>query len=395
MLNTEDRKPLFSLAFSKDEFADRREKLLARMRAENIDAVVVTSAANYYYLCGLALSVPLGTFALIIRKDGQGYWVIRKIEITNLEEFVEAAGWSEVAKAVGDEENSEEEFSRAITRVVGEKARVGFELSSRSVSFSNIQAVARDSSIEIWDVTPMIESLRMVKTPKEIEYLARSGEMTAAAMNDTIAALKDGVTDSQLAAQASYSLLSRGSDTLTQTPFVTAGLRSALAHSTSVNERILPGEIVNFEFSSVVERYCTPVFRGAVLGQPSNEIRDFHDASLAALNAALAGFAPGMTSHDADRVLRAELERTGYAQYSLCRAAYSIGIGYMPSWDEDHIMKVREHDQRILQPGMCFHIVPSMYKLGLGGVCCSMSVVMTETGTRNLVPHEPKLYVVD
>ncbi len=56
-------------------------------------------------------------------------------------------------------------------------------------------------------------------------------------------------------------------------------------------------------------------------------------------------------------------------------------------------MNMRPGDDRVLEPGMCFHVVPALYKEGFGAVCCSMPVVVTESGLEPLIDLEPKLFV--
>ena len=42
---------------------------------------------------------------------------------------------------------------------------------------------------------------------------------------------------------------------------------------------------------------------------------------------------------------------------------------------------------------MTFHLVPALYKAGFGAVCCSLPVVVTETGLQPLLDLEAKLFV--
>ena len=141
-------------------------------------------------------------------------------------------------------------------------------------------------------------------------------------------------------------------------------------------------------------RYCAPVYRIAMRGEPSAELARFHDASRAGLLAGMEKIGPGLTSHDADRVVREAISEAGYLEYFTVRAGYSVGLGFVPSWDEDHIMKLRPNDTRLLEPGMVFHLVPALYKAGVGAVCCSNTVHVTENGLEALVPIEPELLVV-
>ena len=56
-------------------------------------------------------------------------------------------------------------------------------------------------------------------------------------------------------------------------------------------------------------------------------------------------------------------------------------------------MAIRPDDQRVLAPGMCFHLVPALYKEGVGCVCASMPIEVTDLGVSKLTSIEPKLFI--
>jgi Xaa-Pro dipeptidase len=243
------------------------------------------------------------------------------------------------------------------------------------------------------NISGLVEAFRAVKSAAEIACLREAGKLTAAVHREMLAKLVEGQTDSELATNCFAALARLGSDPLPMAPLVVAGARSALAHATYANIPIRRGELITQEFGGVVKRYCAPTYRVAMIGQPSAEARRFHDASRDALLAGLDKIGPGMTSHDADRVVRESIQRSGYLDYFTVRAAYSVGLGFVPSWDEDHIMKLRPNDTRIVKPGMVFHLVPALYKPGLGAACCSNTICVTEDGVEALVPIEPELLI--
>ena len=177
-------------------------------------------------------------------------------------------------------------------------------------------------------------------------------------------------------------------------PYVTVGERTFLAHSSWVGHPIQRGEIVNTEMAARVNGYNAPCFRVSVIGAPCEALKQFHAASERGLHAGLEGIRPGMTSHAADRVVRDAIEQTEFGEYFVVRAAYGIGLEFAPAWSEDHVMSIRPGDERVLAAGMCFHLVPALYKAGFGAVCCSLPVLVTSHGLEPLLDHVPKLYVV-
>jgi Xaa-Pro aminopeptidase len=91
--------------------------------------------------------------------------------------------------------------------------------------------------------------------------------------------------------------------------------------------------------------------------------------------------------------VRRAIERTGFGEHFVVRAAYGIGLAFGPTWSEENVMSVRPGDERLLRPGMCFHVVPALYKEDVGAVCCSLPVVVGERGLEPLLDLEAKLFV--
>ncbi len=101
-----------------------------------------------------------------------------------------------------------------------------------------------------------------------------------------------------------------------------------------------------------------------------------------------------MTAQQADAAVRDAVARAGFADCFPVRAAYGIGIGFSPSWAEQDVAQIRPGDQRRLQPGMCFHLVPALYREDLGAVCCSLPIHLTERGVEPLADIEAELFVL-
>jgi Xaa-Pro dipeptidase len=387
--------PLMRFPFSQDEFRSRREAFLEEMRRRDMNAALISSGPNFFYLTGMPISVNLGAFTLLLRDDGRGYWIGRRTEMSNVRVFVELTGWSEEGGAIADEEDTTEALARHVSRIAGTSATVGTELATGFLAPAALDVFRRIApGIKLVNSSGIVEELRVIKSAAEIELLRQSGKMTSETLKRGIATIKEGMTDSALAATLYSEALRLGSGSFAWGPAVTVGARSAMAHSTFANLPIARGELINMEMAAVVSRYCAPCFRVAIIGQPSAEVRRFHDASLAGALAGRKGIGPGMTSHEADRIVREAIDRSGFLEYFTVRAAYSVGIGFPPTWDEDYIMKLRPNDQRVVKPGMVFHLVPALYKLGLGAVCCSSSIAVTNNGVEVLTPIEPQLFIV-
>ena len=78
----------------------------------------------------------------------------------------------------------------------------------------------------------------------------------------------------------------------------------------------------------------------------------------AAVDAAMDTIRPGVTAADVDHAARSVVEKAGFGEYWRHRLGYSIGVNYPPDWGEGEIISLRKGEERELQPGMTFHMVP-------------------------------------
>ena len=368
------------LAFDAAEFARRHAGLLAGMRARGLDAVILNSTENIFYLTGFG-SLAYGTTALVVGADGAGVWVIRRTELSNIA-ALNAELWAKDGVGVADGED----FGAALRKVLADRwpgaRRIGIELGSIKTSLAGFVGIS--AGPEWVNATGLVETLRRVKSAAEIALLQQAGHIVAAACRDGFDALRPGITDTQLAAVVTESLIRRGSDRIAQMPNVCAGPRTARAHVTWCGDEILPNQVVNIEPAASVADYHTPVYRMYSLGEPPAEAGRLFAVCREALDAGYAGVRPGMTSHDAARVFETVIEKAGLAEFMVTRPAYSIGCAFPPGWGEDDVAAIRRGSEQQLEAGMCFHVVPCLYKPGLGCIAASMPSVLTDAGFRPL-----------
>jgi Xaa-Pro dipeptidase len=112
------------------------------------------------------------------------------------------------------------------------------------------------------------------------------------------------------------------------------------------------------------------------------------DVCRAALDEGYARVRPGMTSHDAARIFESFIEKAGFSEHMVTRPAYSIGAAFPPGWGEDNVVAIRTGHEAMLEEGMCFHVVPCLYKDGVGCVAASMPSVLTSKGFEALADDQ-------
>jgi Xaa-Pro dipeptidase len=383
------------LPFARQEFTGRRDQLVELLKQRKIDLALITSPANYFYLTGLASNVTSYLFALALQPNGRGLWIGRRMEMSNVVALAPEC-WATERVPIDDSEDAIARLAEAASAIAGPGATVGIEFASPQLSMGDFARLrAAVPAMQFVDFSGTVESMRTVKSAAELDYLRAAGAIVGKAMAATLRNLRYGARDSDLAAALIAAAIQGGSEPMAEGPYVTSGPRSFRAHSSWTHAVIGRGEAINTEMAAARAHYHTPVFRMSVFGAPGDELRRLHDASAAGLRAGLEKIEAGMTSAQADAVVRQRIEKAGCGEFFTVRAAYGIGLGFPPGWGENSIMSIRPGDERRLRPGMCFHMVPALYKPGLGAVCCSMPFHIGARGIEPLTQIEPDLFILD
>jgi len=381
--------------FAAEELAGRVAKTRELMRERRIDALLVFAPHNYYYLTGFQSGLSHSLTTLILPLEGRGVWVVRRTELSNIRSLLGDDVEGD-AHGVADDEDYIGVLARVLRSLRLQRARLGIDMNALYFNIAHerkLREVLPEAMLE--DGSLLVERVRMQKSDAELAYMRCAGVISALALKTGFATLTDGVTDTDLAVAVMSAAFKAGSERMGMLPFVASGPRTAMAHATWIGQPIKRGEVVNVELAAAVERYHVPVFRVASIGPPPDEIARMHEASQAALYSALGSIRAGMTSGEADATMRRPIERAGFGEQFVVRGAYSIGIGFAPSWGEGNTLAaIKPGSADVLLPGMTFHLVPALYKDGVGCVCCSMPVAITEAGVEPLAPIEPQLFII-
>ncbi len=378
MTNDFDRLP-----FAPEEYLARRDALRLLMDERGIDACIFNSTENMYYLTGFG-SLAYGATALIVRADGRAVWVMRLTDLSNIRALKDQL-WVNDSFGVADGQDYSTIVDRTLREFVPGNPVV-------AVEYDSVQSVLRGflapRSEKVVNASGLVEHLRRVKSPAEIEYLHKAGRIAARSCRDGFEALHEGMTDTELAAVVTSSMLSNGSHRPAKMPNVCAGPRTARAHVTWCGAPIARGDLVNIEPAASIYDYHTPIFRFYSIGQPADRVLRMFDVCKEALNEGYASVRPGMTSHEAARIFESVIERRGFAEFMVTRPGYSIGGSFPPGWGEDNVMAIRAGHEAILEEGMCFHICSCLYEDGVGCVGASMPSVLTARGFESLSGDE-------
>ena len=379
------------LPFTQEEYDARVNKVRAEMAADGLDGLIVMSPANLHYLSGYYTFSVSNLTALVLPSEGDAGVVTASCEIP----AAVLSGWVEdVVSFAWDEGGLVASKVAAMleTRGLGSK-RIGMEMGRGGPVPELVAELGRIlPNASILDASDLVTRVKKIKSARELEYMREAGRMSVAGANASLAAIRSGVTDNELAQVGYSTIIGAGSEFMSTDPIVTTGARASWHHTTFRRLPLNPGDVAFLEYSGCYHRYNAPIMRTGVLGEPSDEVRRIADAVEKTLNLVIENAKAGRTSHDV-----ALAAHQGYAgmedeMWFMGICGYSVGVGFPPSW-ADGAAFIAEGNDTVLEPGMTFHL-PIMFRVPRRfGVGMSETIAITEEGCEVLTEESRGLYV--
>ena len=385
------------MAIDPQEFQDRLDKTRARMREADLDALVVVDPANLHYLTGYNAWSFYTPQALFVDHDNVPTLFMRAMDADGAHRTVEPGtctviGYPEALVHRRDTHPLEWIAEQLRDAGLGRSMQVGIEGDAHFFSVRAFQSLQR--VLPEWTIVEsheLVNWVRLVKSPAEIELMRKAGRVSSEVMRTAIDAIDVGVQQNELAAiiQAAQA---RGVDDVAGdypaiVPLIMAGPAVDTPHLTFSNARF-NAEAVSLELVGVHQRYHAPLARTVSLAPPSKELERLAAVTAEGLDLVLTGTKPGMEVREAHALWQRHITANGFEKAS--RLGYSIGIGYPPDWGE-RTVSIRNDDTTILEPGMCFHVIAGMWLET--GCEISESIVVTDTGVEALT-NAPRALIV-
>lgn len=161
------------------------------------------------------------------------------------------------------------------------------------------------------------------------------------------------------------------------------GRNAAIPHAMAANITFQPGDLLVTGASAPVWGYVSELERTMILGEPSEEQRDYFAHMLALQDLAFNAMGPGITCSEVDQAVRAYYEQHDLKPYWKHHTGHAIGLRY----HEGPFLDIGDHTE--LKPGMVMTVEPGLYIPKLGGFRHSDTVVITEDGVE-LLTYYPR-----
>ena len=351
--------------------SERLNRLREVLSEKDLDAIVITHLSNRFYLSGfLAEDHPPNESAghLVISQD-RAVLVTSPIEAENA--GAQAPGFDVVSTS--REKPGLASNDAAVIHSMDAK-RIGFEDSA--ILYKDYRTIKKNlpEDVKLIAVGSLVDDLRMIKTPEEIEKLARALRITDEALSRVEPTIQAGEAEKAVGWRIEQAFRELGAEGPAFPTIVASGPNAALPHHPTGDRIIQEGEPIVIDMGAYIDGYCGDLTRTVWVGEPEPKLREIYQIVYDAIEAAEAGIRPGMTGKEADAIARDVIDQAGYGD----RFIHSLGHGLGVRVHEGPSLSPRYEQE--LEPGNVVTIEPGIYIPGWGGVRIEDVATITEDG---------------
>ncbi len=351
------------------------------MRNAGLDALAFVPGPNFLYLTGLNFHLMERPTILILDRDGG---------ITAIMPALERLKWSTAFPDAAtfywqDSDGFETAFSGAAAALG--KVNIGVE-GGRMRMFESDALLRQARGGTVSNADAVLADLRMIKEEDEVAQLQEAIRISEAALEDTVEAVRAGMTERQVKSILLGRMLARGAEEFSFDPIVLAGGNAANPHGKSGDTPLEPGDVMLVDFGARTGGYNADITRTFFIGHASDEHAEIYAAVEAAnavgRNAAVAG----MPAHDLDSRVTECLADSPFGDMVVHKTGHGLGL------DVHEPPQVMIGNRQRLDPGTVFTIEPGLYRTDDIGVRIEDNVVMTPRGARSLTGFDRRLRTI-
>jgi Xaa-Pro aminopeptidase len=305
-------------------FKQRLEKCGQLMQAAELDVLLLTKPSNMYYLTG---DGRLCAYALVTR-EGQ---VALGVPQTDLEDVKRLARFDHLV-GFENEVGMIHSIAHYFKHFGIDRGQMGLEFTFLTQSMMGMMTHphAKPKDIIVKGATAILSELRLVKETEEIERMREAARVASAGMKAAVAAVKPGLTESQIAAEAEYAMRQAGAEDFWRS-YVSSGPRTSIAHGLPSSRKIETGDLVMIDLHPIVDNYSSDICRTVCAGKPTPEQQAVYDLYVKGLQATIAKVRAGVGLVDLEETLHGIFKEAGQGSHIFGPSIHGIGINFEES----------------------------------------------------------------
>ncbi|MEQ8821077.1 MAG: Xaa-Pro peptidase family protein [Sumerlaeia bacterium] len=368
-------------AAGKPVVEQRLERLRERIRAAEVDALLIQNLVNINYLTGFA-----GSHGLLI-VDGEAARLVTDGRYWEIAEGLLAESGSS-ARIVAEPKGGKDEFFKDLFKDLG-YGKLGFEGSLSVDAFDKLKERTTGAKTKLAKVSGQVEELRQVKDAGEIKAIRKAAKVADQMMEVAFQNIRSGVREWEVSLAIRRAAEDLGVRGESFTNIVASGPNASRPHHSPGKRKMKKGDMVTVDLGAVVDGYCSDLTRNPVIGKASRDYEKMYAACLDANEAVIKACRAGAICRELDAMAREIVKSHGFPDFN-----HGLGHAVGMEIHESPRFSADTNEDVKLVPGNVMTIEPGIYVPGFGGVRIEDLVVVEEGGCRVLSKSPKELRVL-
>ena len=343
-------------------FKNNLEKLRSKMNENDIELSIITDDDNLYYFTGyhdfLHMDFNRPTI-LLVPKDEQSILITPLLDVLLVPEDTPADKIETWNDGIG------EEWRECLPKIIGKYNKIFFERFKINATVSNYLAEIISGKI-MGNITPIIDSIRMIKSDEELQIARHAGEVAMAMMDGAKSVIAHNVPEFEIALAQSEAGTRKAAELLkshypnspNMSPnihflaAISSGKDLPKTHHRASTKLVKKGDPIFCCYcgSTNFHRFKLGFDRVFWVGeiQQKEQIKAF-EVAVKSQKAALDVLGPGVTAEEVHAAYADTVQSEGYP-YPTFRCGRGTGFSFL---EEPQLVV---GNKTVLQPGMVFAV---------------------------------------
>ncbi len=321
-----------ALHFSKEEFSQRKTKVLKSMTEQNIDALLMFRQESMYWLTGYDTFGYVFFQTLVLDKNGN---VILLTRAPDLRQAQNTSNIENIKIWVDkDGANPTDDLKIILDELTLKGKKVGIEYEAYGMTGRN--ALRLNKSLEnycnVEDQSELITKLRVIKSQEEIIYVKKAAKLADNALDQAWKHAKAGASEAKILAEMQKAVLEGGGDYPANEYIIGSGHNALLCRYQAEKRNLSNQDQLSIEWAGTYKHYHSAMFRTIPIGKADPKHVKMHEACVQALTNCENKLKPGNKIGKVFDVHAKTFDDLGYNKSRMNACGYSLGSTFSPNW---------------------------------------------------------------
>ena len=321
-----------ALHFSKEEFSNRKAKILKSMKEQNLDALLMFRQESMYWLTGYDTFGYVFFQTLVLDKNGN---VILLTRAPDLRQAQNTSNIEDIRIWVDkDGSNPTDDLKLILNELSLKGKNIGIEYEAYGMTGRN--ALRLNKSLEnycnIEDQSELITKLRVIKSKEEIVFVKKAAELADNALDQAWKNTKAGASEAKILAEMQKAVLEGGGDYPANEYIIGSGHNALLCRYQAEKRNLSNQDQLSIEWAGTYKHYHSAMFRTILIGKADPKHIKMHEACVEALTNCQNKLKPGNKVGEVFDIHAKTFDDLGYNKSRMNACGYSLGSTFSPNW---------------------------------------------------------------